>query len=54
MGPKFNAVTRIVILQRKVLENMNFKPREFHPNPLLKLDHVLKFEDTILTEYTFN
>ena len=45
-----NAVSRIVILQRKALRIMNFQSRDCHSSPLFKSSHILKPEDKILIE----
>ena len=45
-----NAVSRIVILQKKALRIMNFQSRDSHSSPLFKSNHFLKFEDKILIE----
>ena len=45
-----NAVSRIVILQKKALRIMNFQSRDSHSSPLFKSNHILKFEDKILIE----
>ena len=45
-----NAVSRIVILQKKTLRMMNFQSGDSHSSPLFKSNLILKFEDKILTE----
>ena len=45
-----NAVSRIVILQRKALRIMNFQSRDCHSSPLFKSSHILKPEDKVLIE----
>ena len=49
-GQNLNAVSRIVILRKKALKNMNFQSRDSHSSPLLKSNHILKLEDKILIE----
>ena len=43
-------MSRIVILQKKALRIMNFQSRDSHSSPLVKPNHILKFEDKILIE----
>ena len=38
-----NAVRRLIILQKKVLEIMNFKDILFHSSPLFSSNNILKF-----------
>ena len=45
-----NAVSRIVILQKKAIRIMNFQSRDCHSSPLFKSNHILKHEDKILIE----
>ena len=45
-----NAVSRIVILQKKALRIMNFQSRDSHSSSLFKFNHILKLEDKILIE----
>ena len=45
-----NAVSRIVILQKKAIRIMNFQSRDSHSSPLFKSNHILKHEDKILIE----
>ena len=40
-----NAVSRIVILQKKTLRIMNFQSRGSQLIPLFKSNHILKLED---------
>ena len=49
-GQNLNAVSRIVILQKKALIVMNFQSRDSHSSPLFKSNDILKFEDKILIE----
>ena len=49
-GQNLNAVSRIVILQKKALRIMNFQSRGSHSSPLFKSNHILKLEDKILIE----
>ena len=49
-GQNLNAVSRIVILQKKALIIMNFQSRDSHSSPLFKSNDILKFEDKILIE----
>ena len=49
-GQNLNAVSRIVILQKKALRIMNFQSRDSHSSPLFKSNHILKLEDKILIE----
>ena len=43
----YDAVNRLVILQKKILKITNFEPRNFHTSPLLSKTSVLKFKDKI-------
>ena len=45
-----NAVSRIVIFQKKALRMMNFQSRESHSSLLFRSNHNMKPEDKILTE----
>ena len=45
-----NAVSRIVILQKKALRIMNFQSRDSHSSPLFRSNNILKLEDKILIE----
>ena len=48
-GQNLNAMSRIVILQKKVLMRiMNFQSRDSHSSALFKSNHILKLEDKIL------
>ena len=49
-GHNVNAVSRIVILQKKALRIMNFQSRDSHPSPLFKSNPILKLEDKVLIE----
>ena len=49
-GPNLNAVSRIIILQKKGLRIMNFQSRDSHSIPLFKSNNILKREDKILIE----
>ena len=49
-GQNLNAVSRIVILQKKALRIMNFQSRDSHSSPLFKSNHILKLEDKMLIE----
>ena len=49
-GQNLNAVSSIVILQKKVLRIMDFQSRDSHSSPLFKSSHILKLEDKILTQ----
>ena len=49
-GQNLNAVSRIVVLQKKALRIMNFHSRDSHSSPLFKSNHILKLEDKILIE----
>ena len=49
-GQNLNAVSRIVVLQKKALRIMNFLSRDSHSSPLFKSNHILKLEDKILIE----
>ena len=42
-----NAVRRLIILQKKVVEIMNFKGILFHSSPLFSSDNILKFDGKI-------
>ena len=52
-GQNLDAVSRIVILQKKTLRIMNFQSRDSHSSPLFKSNHILKLEDKILIENIF-
>ena len=52
-GQSLNAVSRIVILQKKVLIIMNLQFRDPHPSTIFKSNHILKLEDKILTQNIF-
>ena len=43
-----NAVSRIVILQKKALRIKNFQSTDSHSTPVFKSNHILKFEDKLL------
>ena len=45
-----NALSRIVMLQKKALRVMNFPSRDSHSGPLFKSNHILKLENKILIE----
>ena len=49
-GQNLNAVSRIVVLQKKALRIMNFHSGDSHSTPLFKSNHILKREDKILIE----
>ena len=49
-GQNLNAVSRIVVLQKKALRIMNFHSRDSHSRPLFKSNLILKREDKILIE----
>ena len=46
-----NAVSRIIILQKKALSIMNFQSRDSQWSPLFKSNHIMKLEDKMLIEY---
>ena len=50
METKPNALSRIIILQKKALRIMNFQSKDSHSSPLFKSNHILKLDDKILTE----
>ena len=53
-GQNLNTLSRVDILQKKVLRTMNFrKTKDSHSSPLFICNHILKLEDKILREYTF-
>ena len=41
----YNAINRLVILQKKALRIMNYQPRNSHTSPLFRKAAVLKFKD---------
>ena len=43
----YDAVNRLVILQKKILKIMNFQPRNSHTSHLFSKTSVLKFKDKI-------
>ena len=43
----YNAINRLVILQKKALRIMNFRPRNSYTSPLFRKTSVLKFKDKI-------
>ena len=49
-GQNLHAVSRIIILQKKVLRIMNFQSRDSHSRLPFKSNHILKLEDKILIE----
>ena len=49
-GQYLNAVSRIVILQKKALRIMNFQSRVSQSSLLFKSNHILKLENKILIE----
>ena len=46
----YNAINRLVILQKKALRIMNYQPRNSHTSPLFRKATVLKFKDKINLE----
>ena len=46
----YNAINRLVILQKKALRIMNYQPRNSHTSPLFRKAAVLKFKDKINLE----
>ena len=49
-GQNLHALSRIIILQKKVLRIVNFQSRDSHSSPLFRSNHILKLEDKILIE----
>ena len=49
-GQNLIAMSRIVILQKKVLRIRNFQSRNSHSGPSFTSKHILKLEDKILIE----
>ena len=49
-GQNLHALSRIIILQKKVLRIMNFRSRDSHSSPLFRSNHILKVEDKIVIE----
>ena len=49
-----NAVRRLIILQKKVVEIMNFKGILFHSSPLFSSDNILKFGGKITLKIFFS
>ena len=49
-GQNLNAVSRIVILQKKALRIMNYQSRDSHSSPLFKSNYILRLENKILIE----
>ena len=45
-----NTIQRILILQKKAVGIINFKPRNSHTSPLFKQNFILKFQDKICLE----
>ena len=48
----YNAINRLVILQKKTLRIMNYQPRNFHTSPLFRTAAALKLKDQINLENT--
>ena len=46
----YNAINRLVILQKKALRIMNFQPQNSHTSPLFRKTSILKFKDKINLE----
>ena len=46
----YNAINRLVILQKKAHRIMNFQPRNSHNSPLFRKTSILKFKDKISIE----
>ena len=44
------SIKRLIILQRKVLRIINFKPRNCHTSPLFKENVILKLKDKVQLE----
>ena len=49
-GQNLHSLSRIIILQKKVLRIMNFQSRDSHWSPLFRSNHILKLEDKIFIE----
>ena len=45
-----STIQRIIILQKKAIRIINFQPKNFHINSLLKKNSILKFQDKICLE----
>ena len=45
-----NTVNRLIILQKKALQILNFKDQLFHLSPLFSENNILKFSDKIALE----
>ena len=49
-GQDLDALSRVIIIQKKALKSMNFQSKDSHSSPLFKSNHILKLEDKILME----
>ena len=45
-----STIQRILILQKKANEVINFQPKNFHTSPLFKQNSILRFQDKICLE----
>ena len=50
LGQNLHSLSRIIILQEKVLRIMNFQSRDSHSSLLFRSNNILKLEDKILKE----
>ena len=46
----YNVINRLVILQKKAIQIMNYQPQNSHTSPLFRKAAVLKFKDKINLE----
>ena len=49
-GQNFQALSRIIILQKKTLRIITFQSRGSHSSPLFKSNHILNLKDKMLIE----
>ena len=50
LGSNINTVRRLIILQKKALQIINFKGWLFHSSPLFSSNNILKFGNKITLE----
>ena len=50
LGQNLHSLSRIIILQEKVLRIMNFQSRDSHSSLLFRSNNILRLEDKILKE----
>ena len=50
LGSKYNTVGRLIVLQKKALQIINFKDQLFHSRPLFSSKNILRFGNKITLE----